>query len=160
RAVVDWLTGDPTLAPSAAELDARLTEAWDAQKLTDHGYSEDYRRIAKQLVDYFILTRHGFTRVMPSEMRLRVAGCDIVVRPDEVVTAADGARHVRAVRTGHAGSEDLKNVAAAVFTLAAHKAFPGCTVEFVYLGDAAVEAVAMKQQVLENRQETAEEMIG
>jgi superfamily I DNA/RNA helicase len=159
RSMVDWLTGEPLLTPTVPELEARLAEAWDLQKLGSHGYSDDYRRIAKQLVDFFLTSRAGFVRTAPTEMRFRVGGSEIIVRPDEVLTTDAGRRHVRAVRTGHAGSKEMETVATAVFTLAAHKAFPGCTVEFVHLGDATVTAVPMSDRVLRNRQATAEEMM-
>ncbi|MBB4263571.1 UvrD-helicase domain-containing protein [Bradyrhizobium sp. CIR3A] len=160
REVIDWLTLDPATTPAQSEIEARLAEAWDAQKLGDHGYSEDYRRIAKQLIGFFLSSRDGYARSEPSVMRFRVGNSEIVVRPDDVLTAQDGRRHVRAVRTGHAGAKDLENVAAAVFALAAHKTFPGCIVEFVHLGDATVRSVSMTTRVLGNRQSTAEEMIG
>lgn len=159
RTIVDWLTEDPALTPTSPEIEMRLAEAWDAQKLGDHGYSEDYRRIARQLIGFFLTSRDGYGRAAPSEMRFRVGDSAIVVRPDDVLTAKDGRRHIRAVRTGHAGSKDLENVAAAMFTLAAHEAFPGCTVEFVHLGDATVSPVAMSDKVLRNRRTTAEEII-
>jgi hypothetical protein len=159
RTVVDWLTGDPSAAPSAAEVDARLAEAWDQQRLRDQGYSEDFKVIAKQLVSFFLGSRNGFTKSLPSKMRLAVAGGEIVVRPDEVLTGKDGRTHVRSVRTGHTSSKELETVATAVFTLAAHWAFPGCTVEFVHLSDATVRAASMKPKTLVNRQTTAEEAL-
>jgi hypothetical protein len=159
RTVVDWLTGDPSAAPSAAEVDARLAEAWDQQRLGDQGYSEDFKVIAKQLVSFFVGSRNGFAKSLPSEMRLAVPGGEIVVRPDEVLTGKDGRTHVRSVRTGHASSKELETVATAVFTLAAHGAFPGCTVEFVHLSDATVRAASMKPKTLVNRQTTAEEAL-
>lgn len=159
REVIDWLILEPASAPTPSEIEARLAEAWDAQKLGDHGYSDDYRRMARQLIGFFLSSRDGYVRSAPSVMRFRVGNSEIIVRPDDVLTANDGRRHVRAVRTGHAGSKDLENVAAAVFALAAHETFPGCTVEFVHLGDASVQPVAMTPRVLGNRQNTAKEMI-
>lgn len=159
RSLVEWLTADPTLTPSAAELDARLTEAWDSRRLTDHGYSEDYRRIAKQLIGVFVSSRTGYGRAIPTEMRFRVGTSEVIVRPDEVLTAPNGQKHIRAIRTGHAGSKDFENISAGVFTLAAYEAFPGCTVEFVHLGDGTSRAVTMTDRVLNNRRSTAEEFV-
>lgn len=159
RTVVNRLTADPAVIPSGAEVDAFLTEAWDDEGLGGHGYSEDYRRVARQLIDFFVSTRQGLARTMTSEMQFRIGECTVVVRPDDVLSAGDGRRHIRVVRTGHATSKDLENVSAAVFTLAAHEAFPGCAVEFVHLGDAAVRAVSMTERVLGNRKATAKEMI-
>lgn len=160
REILNWLTENPSLAPSQPELDTRLAEAWDTQKLGEHGYSEDYRRIAKQLIDFFLSSRNGYVRAPPVEMRFRIGSSEIVVRPDEVLTAKDGRRHIRAIRTGHARSKELETVAAAVFTLAAYQAFPGCTVEFVHLGDETVNAVPMLEKALSNRRTKAAEMIG
>jgi hypothetical protein len=92
-------------------------------------------------------------------MRFRVADSEIVVRPDDILTGTDGRRHIRAVRTGHAGSKEMDAVATALFTLAAYEAFPGCTVEFVHLGDATVTTVPMSARVLGNRRATAAEII-
>lgn len=158
RTVCDWLRADPSAAPSPAEIDARLAEAWDQQRLGDHGYSGDFKVIAKQLVGFFVESRAGFGKLPPSEMRLAVSGGEIVVRPDEVLTK-DGQTHVRSVRTGHSTSKELETVSTAVFALAAQGTFPGCTVEFVHLGDATVRPVGMKPKTLANRKVTAEEAL-
>jgi superfamily I DNA/RNA helicase len=159
RSVVEWLTADPNASPPAGALDAKLAEAWDVQKLGSHGYSDDYKRIAKQLVAFFVETREGFKRSEKTELRLSIAGSEIFVRPDEILTGKDGKLRVRAVRTGHVTSKELEKVAAAVFTLAAQSAFPGCTVEFVHLSDGTVTPVPMKPKTLENRRKTAQEML-
>jgi hypothetical protein len=43
--------------PSEAEISARFDQARQAKGSVEHGYAEDYRRIARQLVDYVIETR-------------------------------------------------------------------------------------------------------
>ncbi|MFB9268369.1 UvrD-helicase domain-containing protein [Bradyrhizobium erythrophlei] len=154
RAVVDWVI-ESASAPSSAELDGRLAEAWDENGLDDQGYSGDFERIARQLIGYFVECRSGYGRLPATEMRLIVTGGEIVVTPDEVLSARNGRTHVRSVRTGHAGSKDLESVPTAVFALAAEGAFPGCTVELVHLSDAAVNAVSMKPRMLANRREAA-----
>lgn len=158
RSVVEWLTADTSASPSAAELETRLAEAWDRQKLAGHGYSDDFRRVARQLLAAFVSSRDGFERSAPKEMRLAVSGGEIVVRPDEVLTK-DGGLYLRVVRTGHARSDEMDAVATAMFTLAAHGAFPGCTVEYVHLSDETVTAVDMTERVLGNRRKTAGEML-
>jgi superfamily I DNA/RNA helicase len=158
RTIVEWLTGDPSAAPSAAELEMRLADAWDGQKLAGHGYSDDFKRVARQLLAAFVSSRDGFKRSAPGEMRLAVSGGEIVARPDEVLTK-DGHLHLRAVRTGHVLSDEMDAVATAVFTLAAHGVFPGCTVEYVHLSDNTVTPVDMSDKVLGNRRKTAGEML-
>jgi superfamily I DNA/RNA helicase len=159
RSIVDWLIADPAASPSTEALEVKLAQAWDIQKLGGHGYSDDYKRIARQLVTFFVETRDGFKRAAPKELRLPIAGGEILVRPDEVLTGGDGKLRVRAVRTGHVNSKELEKVAAAVFTLAAQNAFPGCAVEFVHLSDGTVTEVPMKPKALENRRESAQDML-
>jgi hypothetical protein len=160
RTMIDWLTADPTLAPSAAVLDERLVEEWDRHDLLGgHGYSDDYKRIARQLVQFFVASRKGFKRSAPAELHLTLAGGALVIRPNEVLTDGDGRVHVRAVRTGHSTSKEMETVATAVFTLAAYEAFPGCIVEFVHLGDAHVSKMPMSPKVLGRRRTTAEDML-
>jgi hypothetical protein len=158
RTIVEWLTGAPSATPSAAELETRLADAWDGQKLAGHGYSDDFKCVARQLLAAFVSSRDGFKRSAPGEMRLAVSGGEIVVRPDEVLTK-NGHLHLRVVRTGHVLSDEMDAVATAVFTLAAYGTFPGCTVEYVHLSDNTVTPVDMSDKVLGNRRKTAGEML-
>ncbi|QIG97611.1 ATP-dependent helicase [Bradyrhizobium sp. 6(2017)] len=155
RSIVEWLIEDASAEPSSAELEDRLAEAWDRQGLDHQGYSGDFERVARQLIEFFVASRSGYGRLPLIEMRLAVPGGEIVVRPDDVLTARDGRTHVRSVRTGHSGSKDMESVSTAVFVLAAQGSFPGCTVELVHLSDAAVNAVPVKPKALANRKVAA-----
>jgi hypothetical protein len=155
RSIVEWLIEDASAEPSSAELEDRLAEAWDRQGLDHQGYSGDFERVARQLIEFFVASRSGYGRLPLIEMRLAVPGGEIVVRPDDVLTARDGRTHVRSVRTGHAGSKDMESVSTAVFVLAAQGSFPGCSVELVHLSDAAVNAVPVKPKALANRKVAA-----
>ncbi|HXC53122.1 MAG TPA: ATP-dependent helicase [Candidatus Limnocylindrales bacterium] len=159
RSIVDWLTGEPSAAPSPSEVESRLAEAWDQQRLGDHGYSDDFMVIARQLVGFFIESRDGYAKSLSTELRLGVSGGEIVVRPDDVLTGKDGHTRFRMIRTGHASSKELETVSAAVFALAAHETIPGCVVEFVHLGDATVRMVGMKPKTLADRKSTAEKAL-
>lgn len=160
RTVVEGLIQDASTAPSPAELDDRLADAWDLQGLDDQGYSGDFERVARQLVEFFVRSRSGYGNLPLAEMRLVVPGGEIVVRPDDVLTSREGRTHVRSVRTGHAGSKDLESISTAVFALAAQGSFSGCTVELVHLSDAAVKAVSMKTTTLAARKGAAAAAFG
>ena len=135
-------------------------DAWELQGLDDQGYSGDFARVARQLVEFFVGSRSGYGNLPLTEMRLGVPGGEIVVRPDDVLTSREGRTHVRSVRTGHAGSKDLESVSTAVFALAAQGSFPGCTVELVHLSDAAVKVVSMKTKTLAARKDAAAAAFG
>jgi superfamily I DNA/RNA helicase len=157
--VVDWLTSEIAVTPSGAEIDARLAGVWDTLGPGEHGYSAEFRRIARTLIGYFIGTRTGFTRSAPEELRLAIAGGEIIIRPDEVLTDAGGRKVVRRVRTGHRTSKEGDDVAAATFKIAAGNAMPGCVVELVHLADGAITPVDMSPKVLANRQTTATDIL-
>jgi hypothetical protein len=57
------------------------------------------------------------------------------------------------VRTGHKRATDEKDVAAAAFILAAHEAFPGATVELVYLSDEIAHPLALSDREVKNRRD-------
>jgi superfamily I DNA/RNA helicase len=156
---VDWLTSEIAMTPSSAEIDAYLASVWDTQGPGDHGYSAEFKRIAGRLIAYFVSTRAGFTRSTPEELRLVIAGGEIVIRPDEVLTDAGGKKVMRRIRTGHLTSKEDDSVAAATFKIAAGNAMPGCTVELVHLADETITPVVMSSKVLANRQGTAADIL-
>ena len=59
---------------------------------------------------------------------------------------------MRRVRTGHKGSKDAEDVAAAAFVLAARQAFPDAVVELVHLSDEDVNQVVLSPTKLRNRE--------
>jgi hypothetical protein len=75
----------------------------------------------------------------------------VEVRPDEVLVR-DGVRTLRRVKTGHATSQEGKDVGAAAFILAARAAFPDAVVELVYLADAEAKPLVLSARELSGRQ--------
>jgi hypothetical protein len=64
----------------------------------------------------------------------------------------DGVRTLRRVKTGHATSQEGKDVGAAAFVLAARAAFPDAVVELVYLADAEAKPLVLSARELSGRQ--------
>ena len=99
--VFDWLkTAHALTMPSEAELAARFDQAWQAKGSVEHGYAEDYRRIARRLVDYVIETRSRGVPVPAPPISLGWAEGEILVRPDSVARGDKGQIVVRRVKTG------------------------------------------------------------
>ena len=71
--------------------------------------------------------------------------------PDEVLVL-DGVRTLRRVKTGHASSQEGKDVGTAAFVLAARAAFPDARVELLYLADAETKRLDMSAKELGNRE--------
>ncbi|SCX49398.1 UvrD-helicase domain-containing protein [Nitrosospira sp. Nsp1] len=127
--------------PAAGSLDEDLGQAFAASGLANHGYVSDYLELAKSMLGYFTSIREGHTAEPPVGLSLTFGKETIVVLPDDVLVGADGRRTFRRVQTGHKRSNDLKELDAATFLLAARNAFPDAAVEFVYLSDGAAHTV-------------------
>jgi hypothetical protein len=81
----------------------------------------------------------------PTALRITFGNHEVEVRPDEVLVR-DGVRTLRRVKTGHATSQEGKDVGAAAFVLAARAAFPDAVVELVYLADAEAKQLGVVGQ--------------
>jgi len=136
---------------SAGQCETLLAEAFVTHGLHDHGYVEDYRAMASSMLGYFLESRAGALVEMPTALRITFDSYEVEVRPDEVLVR-DGVRTLRRVKTGHASSQESKDVGAAAFVLAARSAFPDAMVELVYLADAEVKPVVLSAKELSNRQ--------
>lgn len=135
------------------DLDDLLSEAFIAHGLHEHGYVDDYKSIAASMLRYFLDSRAGAAVEAHTALSISFGDHVVEVRPDEVLVR-DGVRTIRRVRTGHAPSKDDADVGAAAFLLAARAAFPGASVELVYLADAVSRPLTITPTVLANRQET------
>lgn len=157
--VVASLATRPPGELTAAEVAETFEAAWAAHRVAGHGYATDFQAIARSLISYFVDSRTGHRLEPPAPMRLAVPGGEVVVTPDEILVAPNGARAVRKVRTGHKRSKEETGIAAAAFQLAASEAFPGCRVELVFLGDGEPTPVNQTDRVLANRRATVAEML-
>lgn len=138
-------------AASTGQCEALLAEAFVTHGLHDHGYVEDYRAMASTMLGYFLASRAGALVEAPTALRITFDSHEVEVRPDEVLVL-DGVRILRRVKTGHASSQEGKDVGAAAFVLAARAAFPDARVELVYLADAETKLLAMSAKELGNRE--------
>ncbi|NHZ45012.1 AAA family ATPase, partial [Massilia sp. CCM 8693] len=134
------------------ELDELLTKAFVTYGLHDHGYVDDYRAMATTMLQYFLDSRAGALIEAPTALQISFEDYEVEVRPDEILVR-NGIRTLRRVRTGHAPSKDAKDVGAAAFLLASREAFPGASVELVYLADAESKPLTLSPKELSNRQD-------
>jgi hypothetical protein len=134
-------------------LAARVQEACAAQGLAEEGYLDEFHALGIGMVTYLVSTRVNAAVNAGEEIAVVVAGDEIIVRLDDVLVRPDGSRTVRRVRTGHLRSTESDDVAAAMFQLAAHQAFPGAVVEFVHLSDQKVRPLKLTPLVLGRRKE-------
>lgn len=152
RALID--AGNTAVPDWEGWLEASFVE----HGLHEHGYTDEYRAIAKAMLQFFLASRDGAAVESTEALSVTLGDEQIVVRPDEVLVRA-GVRILRSVYTGHAPRSEPKDVGAAAFLLAAQKAFPGAVVELVYLADAQTKPLSLKPKELGDRQIKLENML-
>ena len=107
--------------------------------------------MASTMLGYFLESRAGALVEASTALRITFDNHEVEVRPDEVLVR-DGVRTLRRVKTGHASSQEGKDVGAAAFVLASRAAFPDAVVELVYLADAEAKPLVLSAKELSNRQ--------
>jgi superfamily I DNA/RNA helicase len=148
----------PGKEPSIEEMKVSLETVWDSHGPADHGYSDEYKRIAWQLIHFYADLVSGITALRVPELRLPVVGGEIVITPHHVATEASGITVMRRVDTRHKGAKDEDSLAVAAFYVAATSHSPGCKVELVHLSDAKITPVSMTARVAANRRAKIDEM--
>jgi hypothetical protein len=126
----------------------------------DHGYSDEFRRIAGQLIGYYLDARANRGRVPVPVLRLTTDYGDIIVKPDLALSSSSGAITLRRVKTGHASSKDADSLATAAFRLAANAQGGGDVVELSFLSDGLTAPVEFTAKTLANRRKTIGEVMG
>ncbi len=79
----------------------------------DHGYSDEFQRIARRLIGYYLQGRANRGRRPVPVLRLTTDYGDIVVKPDLALSSPSGAITLRRVKTGHGSKKDPDSLAAA-----------------------------------------------
>lgn len=157
--VVNWLSADAA-APSDADVDSHFTETWTAMGPVDHGYSDEFQRIARRLIGYYLQGRANRGRLPVPVLRLTTDYGDIVVKPDLALSSPSGAVTLRRVRTGHGSKKDPDSLAAAAFRLAADAQGCGYVGELSFLSDGETTPVEFTSKKLANRRATIGEVMG
>ena len=159
--VFDWLkTAHALTMPSEAELAARFDQAWQAKGSVEHGYAEDYRRIARRLVDYVIETRSRGVPVPAPPISLGWAEGEILVRPDSVARGDKGQIVVRRVKTGKPRSNAFDDIEYTLLHLATAQAYGGSAqVEVTYLTSETTQPMEISERKLKTRSEKVQEFV-
>ncbi len=129
-------------------LDEHLKNAFRSSGLAEHGYVDDYLALATNMMSFFASIREGHKAESPVSLSLAFGKEKIVVLPDDMLVDPDGRRKFRRVQTGHKRANDLKEIGAATFLLAARNAFPDAIVEFAYLSDGEIHPVTFTPKQL------------
>lgn len=150
RVVVEWMVTQDPLSVDVAETEQRLIAAFDAAQFSEDE-RPDYLDIAKSLLSALHLNRAGQERRPVAELSFLTPHGRVVVNPDEALVDRDGSAVVRSIRTGHATSTSMEDLAAAAFMLAADQHPDRPRADLVYLADEIFNPIALTPKKVENR---------
>ncbi len=131
----------------------KVVAALKEHGLERHGFLTEYEELARNMVEFFALSRAGMVSEPPEPIMLKVGDERFVIRPDDVLNGPDGTKRLRRIKTGHSRSKEDKQIDIAAFVLAAQEAFPGARVELVHLADQTITEPSLSTKELKNRQD-------
>lgn len=136
----------------------RLEAAFVVHSLQEHGYVNEYRTMATDMLSFFMASRLGAVLEATKTFGIAIGTQHLIASPDEILLRG-GVRTLRTVRTGHAPRKELKDVGSVAVLLAAKHAFPDATVEHVYLADGQVKPLSFTPKQLANGQDKLRSML-
>ncbi|WP_320534489.1 ATP-dependent helicase [Robbsia andropogonis] len=139
---------------SIEHLDAAMERELHEHGLGEHGYFEHYREFAVTMIRFFAESRAGYLPMATQALLVSFGAEEVIVTPDDLLTASDGAIKVRRVMTGHSRSEDDESLGTAAFLAAVERAFRDATAELVYLADRQERAIGLTSRKMANRRDT------
>ncbi len=159
RSVVEAVVASD-VAVSEQALQDHTDAALASEGLADHGYRDEFRNLALEMLRFFLTNRADAVGEVPVALSLNFGGEEIIVRPDEVLMRPDGVRAVRRIRTGHMRSAESKDVGAAALILAVKESFPGAVAELVHLSDGDAHALSLSDRELKGRKDKLAKFLG
>jgi superfamily I DNA/RNA helicase len=123
-------------APTREQTHAAFDDIWAAQGPSDPAYAQDYRALARVLVDGLVDAGAGrrFREAQP--LAIDFANGKILVEPAEIAERADGVVVIRRIRSGHRGDSEFEKLEYFLYEKAAKEHFGAkSAVEALHLTD-------------------------
>lgn len=159
---IDWLAAQRVDASPAREAaHAAFEEIWQARGPLDSAFKDDYRELARSVVDGLLRAGAGRRFREAEPLAINYRNGTIIVEPDEIAERDDGVIVVRKVRTGKRGKDEFDKLEWALFQKAtAHHFGANAVVEAVHPSDSGVEEVPpLTKRKAQTREAWAEEVL-
>jgi DNA helicase-2/ATP-dependent DNA helicase PcrA len=159
---IDWLAAQRIDAsPTLEAAHAAFEEIWQTRGPLDSAFKDDYRELARSVVDGLIRAGAGRRFRDAEPLAINYRNGTIIVEPDVIAERDDGVIVVRKVRTGKRGKDEFDKLEWALFQKATtHHFGVGAIVEAVHPSDSGVEEVpALTSRKAQTRETWAEEVL-
>jgi superfamily I DNA/RNA helicase len=160
--LISWLSKARLDAvPTREETHAAFETIWTAQGPTDPAYAQDYRELARGLIEGLIAAGAGrrFREARP--LAIDFTNGKILVEPAEIAERSDGVVVLRRIRSGHRGDKEFEKLEYFLFQKAATDHFGGAAgVEALHLTDnEAIDVPALSRTQVANRIKRTEALL-
>ncbi len=159
RAVFKEIVSRGGQAPDSRQVASLVEQAFAERKLTEHGYAQEFRAMAWDMIGYFLAQRAGLAATAPVPLRFSIDAGEIVVTPDDVLVMKGGRRLFRRVQTGHYREDDVKEIEAGAFAIAVRQNAPGAAVQVLHLSDREMSDISFTDKSLKTKRKHLEEAL-
>nr|WP_249799707.1 MULTISPECIES: PD-(D/E)XK nuclease family protein [unclassified Bradyrhizobium] len=159
RAVFKEIVSRGGPAPDASQLAGLIDQAFAERKLNEHGYAQEFLALASDMIGYFLAQRAGLAATAPVPLRFSIEADEIVVTPDDVLVLKGGKRSFRRIQTGHYREDDVKEIEAGAFAIAARTNAPGAAVQVQHLSDHETSDISFTDKSLKTKKKNIEDAL-
>jgi DNA helicase-2/ATP-dependent DNA helicase PcrA len=148
-------------APTREQTHAAFDEIWTAQGPSDPAYAQDYRELARGLVDGLVDAGAGRRFREAHPLAIDFANGRILVEPAEIAERLDGVVVIRRIRSGHRGDKEFEKREYFLYQKAAAEHFGArSAVEALHLTDnEAVDVPKLSPTQTTNRVKKTEALL-
>lgn len=159
--LISWLSDRRAeAATDQKEVESEFDRIWREHGPTDHGFAEDYRRLALRLIGALVQAGRDVKFRKAESLMLDLPNGRIVVEPNEIAERANGAVVLRRVRTGYRRQDEYDRLDYALYRLAGQQNFGrNVSVEAIHLTDETHDPVEITDKKLGNRRAEADAML-
>ena len=159
--LIKWLaTARPGAEPTLVQTEAAFDVIWKERGPVDHGYADEYRRLASRLIKSLHESGAGRRFRKAEPIGLDLQNGRVVVEPTEIGELPDGTVVLRRVRTGSKTDKEFDGLDYALYCLASQAAFgASAQVEAIHLTDGTMQRVMITKRKLHNRRDKSDELL-
>ncbi|MBN8707838.1 MAG: UvrD-helicase domain-containing protein [Verrucomicrobia bacterium] len=157
RQVCDELAGNDEITDE--QLVEKVQSALKTTGLSDHGYVDDYKALAEQMLGFLRSSRNGRKAAPGGAAEIEIGGHNVKVAFDETLTDQAGNQVIRRIRSGHFRKTHEDDLATVAFILMGTRQFPGASLEVAYLADQKTWEPSMGGKKLGNRAELIQKIL-
>lgn len=159
--LIRWMAKSwPGAVPNLKQVEEAFNEIWKAGGPADHGFADDYRKLASRLVAALHKSADGRLFRKADALALDLANGRVVVEPSEIAELPDGTVVLRKVSTGSMRSDEFDRLEYTLYHLAGRAAFgSGTKVEAIHLTDGTITPFELSHAKIKNRTQTTDELL-